>query len=219
MSQQRLRTTFAKGPQLKYISHLDLTLAWERALRRAGVPLAYSQGHNPQAKLQLASGLPLGYTGTAELMDVILTESIPPSEFITRLRPALPEGLAVVDVEEVPLKSPSLQSMLRRAIYRVTLETSLPAQELTRRVTNLLARDQLIQQRIRKRRTEIFDLRPLVDDVWLEAVGEGQVVLWMRLSTGQQGNVRPDAVLTALGLTEAYVQVERTKLLFEFDSP
>ena len=54
MAQQRWRVTFAKGPQLKYISHLDLSLAWERALRRAGMPLAYSQGFNPQARLQLA---------------------------------------------------------------------------------------------------------------------------------------------------------------------
>jgi len=82
MSQQRLRITFAKGSALKYISHLDLTLAWERTLRRAEIPLAYSQGYNPQARLQLASGLPLGYTGSAEVMDVMLTESMPPQEFV-----------------------------------------------------------------------------------------------------------------------------------------
>jgi hypothetical protein len=57
-----------------------------------------------------------------------------------------------------------------------------------------------------------------VADVQLEAVGGGQAVLWMRLSAGQRGNVRPDAVLSALGLGNAYAQIERTKLLFEFDS-
>ncbi len=218
MSQQRLRATFVKGPQLKYISHLDLALAWERALRRAGVPLAYSQGHNPQARLQLASGLPVGYTGAAEVMDIILSRPMPPGEFMARVRPALPEGLSVTDAEEVPLKGPSLQSALREAVYMTRVETSLQADELTKRIANLLAADQLVQQRTRKQRLENFDLRPLMKDVWLEAHGEHHIQLGMRLCAGQQGNVRPDAVLAALGLADAYVQVERIRLMFEFDS-
>jgi radical SAM-linked protein len=218
MSQQRLRITFAKGGDLRFISHLDLKVVWERALRRAWVPLAYSQGYNPQAKLQLASGLPLGYTGAAEVMDVMLTESMSPEEFVNRVDPALPEGLNIVAVEEAPTESPSLQSALHQAMYRIILETPLPADELTTRINSLLASDHLEQQRIRKGRTETFDLRPLVDDVWLESSGDNHAVLSMRLSAGQHGNVRPDAVLAALGLENAPTQVERTKLIFKFDS-
>jgi len=217
MSQQRLRITFAKGGDLRFISHLDLKVVWERALRRAWVPLAYSQGYNPQAKLQLASGLPLGYTGAAEVMDVMLTESMSPEEFVNRVDPALPEGLNIVAVEEAPTESPSLQSALHQAMYRIILETPLPADELTTRINSLLASDHLEQQRIRKGRTETFDLRPLVDDVWLESSGDNHAVLSMRLSAGQHGNVRPDAVLAALGLENAPTQVERTKLIFKFD--
>ena len=214
-----MRITFGKGPQLRYISHLDLALTWERALRRARVPLAYSQGHNPHAKLQLASGLPLGYTGSAEVMDVILTASISPEEFIACVDPTLPEGLNIASAEEVPLKAPSLQSALRQAVYRVSVETSLPETELKRRIANLLASDVLEQERVRKGRVEIFDLRPLVHDVQLMSVNDGQAVFCMRLSAGQHGNVRPDAVTTALGLESEFSQVERTRLLFEFDSP
>jgi radical SAM-linked protein len=214
-----MRITFAKGPQLRYISHLDLALTWERALRRAEVPLAYSQGHNPQAKLQLASGLPLGYTGSAEMMDVVLTASMPPEEFITKVAPPLPEGLSIASAEEVELKAPSLQSVLRQAVYRVTVETSLTEDELNRRVANLLESDIIEQQRIRKGRVETFDLRPLVHDLRLEVIIDGQATLSMRLSAGQHGNVRPDAVTSALGLENAFTQVERTRLLFEFDSP
>lgn len=219
MTHQRLRIIFAKGPQLKYISHLDLALAWERALRRAGLPLAYSHGYNPQAKIQLASGLPLGYTGSAEVMDIILTEPTSPAEFAARVRPVLPPGLNLADVEEVPPKTPALQSALRQAVYQVAVETELPADELAGRITHLLAADRFEQQRIRKQRPETFDLRPLINDVCLEAVRAGQVVLRMQLSAGQHGNVRPDAVLAALGLAGAYAQIERTQLLFEFDNP
>ena len=217
VSQQRLRITFTKGSALKYISHLDLTLAWERTLRRAEVPLAYSQGYNPQAKLQLASGLPLGYTGSAEVMDVMLTESVSPQEFIASVRANLPNGLSITTVEEVPTRSPSPQSMLRKASYRVTVETILLENELTRRIDSLLAADHLEQQRIRKGRTEVFDLRSLVHDVWLESAVNGHIVLCMQLSAGQHGNVRPDAVLLALDLAGASAQVERTELFFEFD--
>jgi hypothetical protein len=123
-------------------------------------------------------------------------------------------------VQEVPFKSPSLQSALRQAIYRVAIETSLPTEELTRRITDLLAMDRIQQQRVRKGRLETFDLRPLVQETKLDSTEEeeGQVSLLMRLSAGQQGNVRPDAVLTALGLDDACVRVERTRLLFEFDN-
>lgn len=219
-TKQRLRVTFAKGPQLKYISHLDLSLAWERALRRADVPLAYSQGHTPHARIQLASGLPLGYTSSNEVMDVVLTEPMSPPEFGHRVRPALPTGLTVRSVQEVPLKSDSLQSSLRQAVYRVVVETSLPVEELTRRIADLLAADRIEQQRMRKGQRETFDLRPLVEDIALETVEEeeGRPVLSMRLSAGQRGNVRPDTVLAALGLGDSYALVERIQLLFEFDN-
>jgi radical SAM-linked protein len=218
MRRQRLRVTFTKGSQLKYISHLDLSVTWERALRRADVPLTYSQGHNPQAKLQLASGLPLGYTGSAEIMDIILAEPMPPAELTRRVGPVLPDGLTIVAVEEVPYKSPSLQSTLRQALYRVTIETSLPRDELTERVAKLLAAEHLEQQRVRKGREETFDLRALVSDVQLETVENNQAVLSMQLSAGQRGNVRPDAVLEALGLANGFTQIDRKRLLFEFDS-
>jgi radical SAM-linked protein len=141
-----------------------------------------------------------------------------PEEFAKRVNMTLPKGLSLDEVEEVPLKTATLQSALRQATYRVTVETPLPTDELRKRITSLLATDHHEQQRIRKGRPETFDLRPLVETVWLEGIVDEQAILHMQLSTGQHGNVRPDAVLAALGLEDTFFQVERTKLLFEFDS-
>ena len=69
---QRLRVTFSRGEELKYLSHLDVMRLWERALRRADLPLAYSQGFSPHAKISIAAPLPLGVTGERELMDIVL---------------------------------------------------------------------------------------------------------------------------------------------------
>ena len=113
--QQRLRIVFAKGERIKYISHLDLVRTWERALRRAGIPLAYSHGFNPRPKMAFAAALPLGLTSRGEVMDLFLTHSLSPSDFARRLKPHLPPGLEILFVEEVALKSPSLQSQVRSA--------------------------------------------------------------------------------------------------------
>ena len=112
---------------MKYISHLDLCQAWERALRRAGAPLAYSLGFHPQAKLQLAAALPVGYTSTAEVLDIILDEVVSLQKFGQRIPPVLPKGLLLVGVADIDIRFPSLQSTLRQAEYRVTVKTATSA--------------------------------------------------------------------------------------------
>ncbi len=203
---------------MKYISHLDLCQAWERALRRAGAPLAYSLGFHPQAKLQLAAALPLGYTSTAEVLDIILDKAVSLQDFGQGLPPVLPKGFLLVGVEDIDLRFPSLQSTLRQAEYRVTVETASSASEIVRRIGRFLAADRFEQQRLRKQRIETIDLRPLVHDVQLEIANRGKVTLYMRVSAGQHGNVRPGTVLAALGLATAPTQTERTNLLFRFDT-
>ncbi len=68
---QRLRTSFSRGEELKFLSHLDLMRLWERAFRRAGISLASSEGFTPHPRISLAAPLSVGTTGQAELMDVI----------------------------------------------------------------------------------------------------------------------------------------------------
>src|SRR5262245_44880538 len=193
----RLRLVFAKKSAIKYIGHLDLSLAWERALRRAGIPLAYSKGFNPRPKMQFASELPLGSMGSAEIVDVVLYDAVDPTEARRRLQSSLPAGIELHEVEAVPLKAPTLQQLLRQAEYRVLVETELSPAELTRRIEALLEADKLIQTRRRQNREEEIDLRPWLHDLKLEVIGENEVCLRMRLSAGQWGNLRPEAVLKA----------------------
>ncbi|MBI1880575.1 MAG: DUF2344 domain-containing protein [Chloroflexi bacterium] len=211
----RLRLIFAKKKQIKYIGHLDLALAWERALRRAQIPLAYSKGFNPQPKIQVASSLPVGTSGSAEIMDIVITQPVEPGDALDRIRPALPGGIELHFVETVPLKAPTLQHLLRQAEYRVTVETDLSADELTRRIEALLAADKLMQTRQRKKRTEEIDLRPWLHELALESVAEGEATLRMRLTAGQFGNLRPEEVLKALGLGDNWAEVDRTRLIFD----
>jgi len=214
---QRLRIIFAKRSQIKYISHLDLALVWERAFRRAQIPLAYSQGFNPRPKIQVASGLPLGTTGSAEILDIIVTQPTDPADALERIRTTLPTGLAIRSIEEVPLQSSTLQPLLRQAEYLVTVEIGLLAEELAARIADLLAADEFIQTRLRKQREEQFDLRPWLHDLRLESLTAHEVRLFMRLTAGQFGNLRPEEVLKALDLAENWTEIDRTRLIFDGD--
>jgi radical SAM-linked protein len=214
---QRLRLRFSKGEQLKYISHLDLARTWERAFRRAGLPVAHSQGFNPRPRMQIAAALPVGVTGHAEYLDLWLTEALAPEELAERLQACLPPGLQVWHVEETALRAPALQSQVRAAEYRVEVQSQEPTEAVCSRVQTLLDTHSILRQRQHKGKLQTYDLRPLIQAVTVEPGQEGGHVLSMRLQASPEGAGRPDEVLRALGLSLGLYTIERTNLCFEFD--
>jgi radical SAM-linked protein len=106
---QRLRVRFTRGEELKYISHLDLMRLWQRALNRAGIALAYSEGFNPHPRMSLAAPLALGVTSEAELMDIVLVKFMSPHAFTAAVSRQLPQGIVMQQVYHAPLTMPSLQ--------------------------------------------------------------------------------------------------------------
>jgi len=207
----RLRITFSKDGPLAYTSHLDLMRAWERALRRAGAPLAYSHGFNPRPRLQLAGALPLGYTGEAELLDVWLERPMSVEEFAKALSPVLSEGLRVGQVRQVSLNEPALQTRTVSAEYRVTVEWGEPSEQIKARVECVLAAENLPHER----RGKQYDLRPLIERLEVEQVGGGEVVLGMKLVARPGATARPEAVLEVLRMGDAFARYHRQRLLCE----
>lgn len=214
---QRLRLRFSKGERLKYISHLDLARTWERAFRRAGLPVAHSQGFNPRPRLQIAAALPVGVTGRAEYLDVWLIEALVPEDVAVRLQSCLPPGLKVLHVEETDLRVPALQSQMQSAEYRAEVQNQEPTEAVFSRVQALLDAHSLLRQRHHKGKLQTYDLRPLIQTVTVEPGQEGGHVLTMRLQASPQGAGRPDEVLKVLGLSLGFCTIERTNLYFEFD--
>ena len=213
----RQRITFSKGGPLTYTSHLDLARIWERCLRRAGVALAYSGGFNPRPKLQLAAALPLGHTGEAELLDVWLEQALPVEEFARAVVPVLLAGLSISQVSQVEPQEPPLQTRVVAAEYRVTVElppeflagSEKAAPQVEARIAWALAASEIPQERRGRR----YDLRPLLERLWLERAGEGEVLLGMQLAAREGATARPEAVLEALGMTRAFARYHREKLI------
>jgi radical SAM-linked protein len=207
---QRLRVTFTKGDEVKYISHLDLMRLWERALRRANMPLLYSKGYNPRPKISIAAPLAVGFTGEREVMDVALERPIAPMDFATSVGRQLPQGISLVEVEEAYASLPSLQSQVCSVEYLVTLAAQQTGEEMRNHVASLLRSERLPRQR----RGKTYDLRPLIESISVKEETSEQYLLRMRLRTGEQGTGRPDEVLRELGFEDLVTRVTRTQLHF-----
>ncbi|GAH96701.1 unnamed protein product [marine sediment metagenome] len=210
---QRLRLKFSRGEELKFISHLDLIRLWERALRRAGVSLAYSQGFTLHPRISLAVPLPVGVTSQAELMDVFLSRWVSPNSFIAQVGEQLPRGLDLLEAWPVGLGIPSLQSQALFAEYKVEMEMEKERQEVEIALQSLLSAKELPWHHYRDTGARYYDLRALVDDLWLIGCYDSLCSLGMRLYCDARGTGRPEQVAQALGFSQRPKSIHRTKLI------
>ena len=205
----RARITFSKQGALRYTGHLDLHRLWERAMRRADLPLSYSQGFHPQPKISLASALPLGFSSRCEALDVRFNEEIPNDEIAARLQESLPPDIQIVRVESVDEKLPALQTQVLSAVYQVQLTEPVDGWELSRRIEEILKAESLP----RERRSKFYDLRPLIEELNLSTVGD-RISLHMKLAAREGATGRPEEVLDMLGIAFEGTRIERTRLVF-----
>lgn len=213
MAVQRLRVTYGRSGPLTYISHLDMMRMWQRAFRRAGIPVAYSTGHFPRPRFSLGAPLPVGVTADAELMDVYLKRRLSPFYFLKLIGPQLPQGVEVTETQDVPLDWPSLQSQVEKAEYRVVVAADAGPQAIEEAIGSLLARDSLPWEHQRDKEVRRYDLRAMVHDLWLEESGDGEATLAMLLRCDPTGSGRPEQVVAALGLPLPPKAIHRKRLL------
>jgi radical SAM-linked protein len=201
----RYRIQFRKAHSLRFIGHLDLHRAWERTLRRAGLPIAFSEGFNPRARINIGQALPLGCSSQGDLLELWLAEQIEPHELQARLAESSPTGLEIEAAQTVQLNAPKLQRIIVGAEYEI--EVSPPDRVgLKGRLSQLLGAKRLP----RERRGKAYDLRPLIQNLTLQP--DGRLVMSLVVRDGATG--RPDEVLRALEISpEAYVPHRRRLLL------
>jgi radical SAM-linked protein len=201
----RIRITFAKQGALRYTGHLDLHKLWERAARRADLPLAYSQGFHPQPKMNLAAALPLGFSSRCEVLDMKLEHEIALDGLSDRLNHTLPSGIQVLGLEQVEERAPALQTQVLSAEYEVRMIEAGFGSEVRRRIESVMEAESLI----RNRRGKEYDLRPLIEGLDL---ADDTIV--MRLAAREGATGRPEEVLDVLGIAFEETRIERTRLIF-----
>lgn len=191
---------------MRYTSHLDLHRTWERTLRRAQLPLAYSQGFNPRPKINLAAALPLGFTSDCEMIEFWLDNEITINEIDTRIQEAAPPGIKLQSIGETDPKTPKIPNLVYSADYAILLLD--PAPNLDQGVSKILAAESLL----RERRGKPYDLRPLIDTLRVAPTVDGNPGLEMRLAARAGATGRPEEVLRALEIDPLSARIHRQVL-------
>jgi radical SAM-linked protein len=223
----RFRIQFSKGATMRFTSHLDLMRTWERTLRRADLPLAFSQGHHPHIRMSFGPPLPLGHRSRAEAFDLEFTRP-PGVDLAERFDAVLPDGLRVTAYRPILFKTPSLMSQVGGASIRVRFPDSwladagvTPAElpgRLALGVADLLGREHLVVRRQGEDQAREFDARPSIAalETFLE---DGRAVLDTHLRFVPRAVVRPEelvALMIPTGDPRA-LDVERIALWGELD--
>lgn len=221
----RYRIEFSKLKEARFVSHLDTMKTMERALRRANIPIAFSEGFNPHPKMSFGSALAVGVTSAKEYLDIELSQDWEPEQFFEALKQSLPSGYKVTRVIRVDPRSPALMSIINRADYLVEAYLNSPVEP---ELISALVRDFQAQPEIRvlkntKKGKKEVDIRPGIFEI-SGAVQDDQLILRMLLQSGSEGNVRPEDVLIAfnnfgkLGLDEITAKIQRLALyIFDGD--
>jgi radical SAM-linked protein len=185
---QRLRIRYAKRGRLRFTSHRDFSRAFERAIFRAQVPMAYSSGFNPHPRISYAGAAPTGSASEAEYLEIALAAIVDPEAIKVLLEEALPDGLDVLDVVES--QGGSLADLLEASRWR--LDTSADPEALAAAVAAFLATEEVAVERMTKKGMRTFNCRAAVLE--LTAVGSHLDLLLRH----EVPAVRPDDVLTGL---------------------
>jgi radical SAM-linked protein len=201
---RKLRVRFSKTGKVRFTSHRDVARIWERALRRVGLPVAYSEGFSPRPRLSFGLALSTGHESHGEYLDVNLREDAPGGDvacelFALRVNPALPAGLEVQAVEPLPPGADSLQQAVTSCTWHFEL-SGLAGEdegELGAAIDRTLASGEIVVTRERKGQEVTEDIRPCILALQVLPPGTGCGVVEAELAT-QPRSLRPAELVNAL---------------------
>lgn len=204
----RVRFAYAKKNETKYIAHLDLTRVFDRALRRAGIKVAYSEGFNPHPKIAFGAPLPVGVEGEREYVDIDIREDYMEQndiESITKLlQRQLPAGIAIKEAAMMPAHPKALMAIINLARYRVKIPFTrkVEIKEIELALEHWLAKDVIMHNRRQRDKIVEKDIRQYVIAANFIELTEYFCILQMDMKIGNDGTARPGDILDSLILLE-----------------
>ena len=194
---------FGKERSVSFISHLDVLRVFERALRRAGLPLAYTKGYSPRPKLVFGQALSLGLTSRGEYLDISLENEVDENEVQELLVATLPPGFPVYMAKNLDDKVKPVMAAITHASYLFKGDRALE-------ILEALDKSEIIFIKEKNNKKTETDLRPLINSI--EPYEDGVRLI---CRAGSAYNLRPDALLTALYLDDEQIKVCREDLFIE----
>ena len=192
-----MMVVFTKGPELRYIGHLDLMRAMQRALRRSNLPIKYSNGFNPHIRLSFAAPLSVGVVGLREMMEVPVEDGLTEEEFVNRMNGVLPACLRICECKAVEDTFPALMALMAGSDYRITFPKTEESQKAAAAFERFMALDSYTAQRRTKSGDNPCDIRPFVLSGSCQETAEGYAITLRTVMTSA-GALKPALWLQCL---------------------
>ncbi|MBC5797175.1 TIGR03960 family B12-binding radical SAM protein [Sphaerospermopsis sp. LEGE 00249] len=224
---QRLRVWFGKQGDMALVSHLDLMRLFDRVMRRAGLPVAFTGGFHPHPRIALASALSLGSTSSGEIVDFELTQPMDVEDFRTQLVSQLPSDIPIYRIEEIDLKAPAANQAMKAAEYLLTISTpgNVEADKWQDWIVAILDQDEILSEHTTKSgKQQSINLRDRLFEIDLVQVNtspaESQAILRYLGSCRHDGVIlRPEQILSILEIVAGaefhLLHIHRNRLVLE----
>lgn len=185
------RIKYGRYDGVKYISHLDMLKLFDRATRRAELPVAYSEGFNPHPKFVFGMPIPVGTTSECEYVDITLTQDIAKDELISKLNYSMPPAVRILEATEITEQTPNIMKNMAAAKYRI--EADFESGEIESIVAKAHEKDELVVEKKSKSGTKMVDIRPMI---FYAAEENGCLIL--TTAAGNEVTLRADLAVTTL---------------------
>ncbi|HCT91201.1 MAG TPA: Fe-S oxidoreductase [Lachnospiraceae bacterium] len=198
----KVRVKFAKEGAMKFVGHLDIMRYFQKAIRRAGIDIAYSEGFSPHMIMSFANPLSVGLTSGGEYFDMQIRTAFPSAELVRRLNDVMVEGMRVISAVQVPEdKAGKAMSLVEAADYRISFRESQPLPDDWQvRFAAFMERTSIIIRKKTKKGEKEMEIRPLV----YEWHFEGDAV-FIKVSSGSSDNLRPEYLMEAFFEAEGLI--------------
>ncbi len=217
----KIRIKYTRTGNAKFISHLGLTRIIERAIRRGGFPVAFSEGFSPKPKISPGPPLSSGIESICEVIDIIMTEKINMESFIKLMNNYLPAGIKILTAKEIPLKSEALNSAIKVAVYKIDLELkekNIKEDEIIENIYRFIGQEKILFEKVRKKSRRIIDIRPLIIKLKVLSSKKEFLSFELWLNFHEKGTIKPKELMDLIGekvTPLSVITITRTGLLTE----
>ena len=185
-----VRIKFAKYGSLVFIGHLDVMRFFQKAMRRAGIPISYTGGYSPHQIMSFAQPLGLGMSSEGEYVDIQVHDTYSSDESVRRLNQVMTDGLKILSYRVLPEKAKGGMSVIKSADYMLWIDGRKPFPAEAQKLWNdFLLRSEIPATKESKKGEATIDLKPHILDSKME-----EDRLYLRVSTGSEINIKPDLV-------------------------
>ncbi len=188
---------FEKGDKVRFLSHLDIQRTLQRSLRRAQIPMAYSQGFNPHPLISFATALSVGVTSSCEWFDLKLEKDMPEQEFMDRMNEALPEGFRILEVKKAEDKLKTLSTMMvaAKSLVKLSFENGYDYEKLLKAVDELMSGEIIVMKKTKSGAEKQVDIRPLILELSAMKLNDNEALLTVVGVINASGSLNIDVLM------------------------